>query len=50
MLRKLVKACEGKTFADRRDMALVRPLIDSGLRRGEAADSRSTTSISTTIR
>jgi site-specific recombinase XerD len=36
-LKKLVKACDGKTFTDRRDMAIVRLLIDSGLRRGEAA-------------
>jgi site-specific recombinase XerD len=37
VLRKLVKACEGREFVDRRDMALIRLLIDSGLRRGEAA-------------
>lgn len=33
--RKLLKACEGKTFEDRRDMAVIRLLLDSGLRRGE---------------
>jgi site-specific recombinase XerD len=36
-LRKLLKACEGKDFADRRDTAIVRLLIDTGLRRGELA-------------
>jgi site-specific recombinase XerD len=36
-LHKLIKACDGKDFMARRDMALVRLLIDSGLRRGEAA-------------
>jgi site-specific recombinase XerD len=36
-LHKLVKACDGKDFTARRDMALIRLLIDSGLRRGEAA-------------
>jgi len=35
--KALVKACEGVEFEDRRDMALVRLLIDSGLRRSEAA-------------
>src|SRR5947209_1125206 len=34
-LRKLLKACDGKTFADRRDMAIIRLLLDTGLRRGE---------------
>jgi site-specific recombinase XerD len=33
----LLRACEGKTFEDRRDMALIRLMIDSGLRRFEAA-------------
>ena len=32
-LRALVGACEGITFRDRRDMALLRLLIDCGLRR-----------------
>jgi site-specific recombinase XerD len=36
-LRKLLKACEGKEFVDRRDMAMIRLLVDSGLRRGELA-------------
>jgi len=33
----LLRACEGKTFEDRRDMALIRRMIDSGLRRFEVA-------------
>jgi site-specific recombinase XerD len=36
-LRKLLKACEGKGFLDRRDMALIRLLIDTGMRRSECA-------------
>jgi site-specific recombinase XerD len=36
-LRALLKACEGKTFEDRRDTAVVRLLIDTGMRRGELA-------------
>ncbi len=36
-IRKLLKVSSGKTFTDRRDHALIRLLIDSGLRRGEAA-------------
>ena len=35
--RRLVKACEGQDFDDRRDMAIVRTLIDTGVRRGELA-------------
>jgi len=34
-LTKLLKACSGKTFADRRDEAMVRILLDSGLRVSE---------------
>lgn len=34
-LRRLLKACEGEEFEDRRDMALIRLLIDSGTRAGE---------------
>ncbi|MDQ3662691.1 MAG: tyrosine-type recombinase/integrase [Actinomycetota bacterium] len=34
-LRKLLRACEGKSFEDRRDLAIVRLLIDTGIRRGE---------------
>jgi site-specific recombinase XerD len=36
-VRALLRACEGKTFADRRDSALVRLLLDSGARRSEIA-------------
>jgi site-specific recombinase XerD len=36
-LRALLKACDGKTFEDRRDAAMIRLLIDTGLRRGELA-------------
>jgi site-specific recombinase XerD len=34
-LTRLIKACEGRTFEDRRDMALIRMLLDTGLRRSE---------------
>ncbi len=34
-LVKLLKACEGPRFEDRRDTALVRLLLDTGMRRGE---------------
>jgi site-specific recombinase XerD len=37
-LRRLLKACEGREFVERRDMALVRLLIDTGCRRQELAD------------
>jgi site-specific recombinase XerD len=33
----LLHACDGKSFEDRRDMALIRLMLDSGLRRFEAA-------------
>jgi site-specific recombinase XerD len=36
-LRRLLKACEGKEFEDRRDMAVLRLMIDTGLRRFEIA-------------
>lgn len=36
-LRALLKACEGRAFDQRRDMALLRLLIDTGIRRAEAA-------------
>ena len=36
-LSALLKACEGKSFEDRRDTAIVRLLIDTGMRRGELA-------------
>jgi integrase/recombinase XerD len=34
-LRRLVKACEGRTLRDRRDEAIVRLMVESGLRAGE---------------
>lgn len=36
-LRRLLKACDGSTFTDRRDAAILRLFIDSGIRRGELA-------------
>jgi integrase len=39
-LRALLKACEGRSFEDRRDTAIVRVLIDTGMRRGELAGMR----------
>jgi site-specific recombinase XerD len=36
-LRKLLKTCEGRDFDSRRDMAILRMLIDTGLRRAELA-------------
>lgn len=36
-LRKLLKACEGQGFDERRDMAMIRILLDTGLRRSEMA-------------
>lgn len=36
-IRALVKACEGRTLADRRDMAIIRLMLDTGARRGELA-------------
>lgn len=35
-LAALLKACSGKTFADRRDVALIRVLLDCGVRISEA--------------
>jgi integrase/recombinase XerD len=34
-LRALIKACEGKSFIDRRDDAIVRLLMETGMRAGE---------------
>lgn len=34
-LRAVLKVCEGRTFADRRDHAVITLLIDTGARRGE---------------
>lgn len=36
-IHKLLKACEGKDLAARRDTAIIRLLLDSGLRRAELA-------------
>lgn len=36
-LRALLKACEGTSFEDRRDMAIIRLLMDTGMRRAECA-------------
>jgi len=36
-LKRLLKACEGRDFIERRDQALLRLLLDTGMRRGEAA-------------
>ncbi|HTX63490.1 MAG TPA: tyrosine-type recombinase/integrase [Acidimicrobiales bacterium] len=36
-LKKLLATCSGKTFEDRRDLAILRVLIDSGMRLGELA-------------
>lgn len=40
-LRKLLKACEGRGFNERRDMAILALLIDCGLRRSELAGIKS---------
>ena len=39
-LRRLLKACEGREFADRRDAAILRLLVDTGMRRAEIAGLR----------
>jgi len=36
-LRALLKACDGKTFEDRRDAAIIRLMVDTGMRLGECA-------------
>jgi site-specific recombinase XerD len=36
-LARLLKSCAGRTFTDRRDMAIVALLIDTGVRRSECA-------------
>jgi integrase len=41
-LRRLIKACEGKGFLERRDKAIILLLLDSGLRRAELAGLRVT--------
>jgi site-specific recombinase XerD len=37
-LRKLLKACAGSSFDDRRDTAIIRLFLDSGMRRAELAN------------
>ncbi|HVM31470.1 MAG TPA: tyrosine-type recombinase/integrase [Candidatus Limnocylindrales bacterium] len=39
-VRKLLKACEGQSFADRRDTAIIRLFLDTGMRRAELAGLR----------
>ncbi len=39
-LRRLLKVCEGTEFAERRDTAILRLFLDSGMRRGEMAGLR----------
>jgi len=34
-LRKLLKTCEGKSYEDRRDLAIIMLLLDTGMRRAE---------------
>lgn len=36
-LKAIIKSCEGRTFEDRRDMAIIRLFLDSGMRRAELA-------------
>ncbi len=36
-LKAVVKSCEGRSFEDRRDMAIIRLFLDSGMRRAELA-------------
>ena len=37
-MRRLVKACAGHDFADRRDLAIILLLADTGIRRSECAN------------
>lgn len=39
-LKRLIKVCEGPGFDDRRDLAIIRLFIDTGMRRTELADLR----------
>ena len=39
-LQRLLKTCEGKTFDERRDTAIIRLLLDTGMRRAELAGLR----------
>lgn len=36
-LRKLLKSCDGRSYEDRRDNAIIRLLLDTGMRRAEIA-------------
>ena len=36
-LKAVIKSCEGRSFEDRRDMAIIRLFLDSGMRRAELA-------------
>ena len=36
-LRRLLKACEGRSFTDRRDAAILQLFLDTGIRVSEAA-------------
>lgn len=47
-LRRLLKTCEGPSFEDRRDQAILRVFIDTGARRGEIAGLRWTPGDETT--
>ncbi len=48
-LRRLLKVCEGPGFAERRDMAMMRLLIDTGMRLSEIAGLEVGTSTSPTV-
>lgn len=37
-IRRLLKTCEGRSFEERRDTAIIRLLLDTGLRRSELAN------------
>ncbi len=39
-LKRLLKTCDGREFDERRDQALIRLLLDAGMRRAEAANLR----------
>src|SRR5207247_25497 len=39
-LRRLLRACEGRSLRDRRDEALVRLMVETGLRAGEVVTLR----------
>lgn len=39
-LKRILKTCEGRTFEERRDNAIIRLLIDTGMRRSEIAGLR----------